>query len=43
MQLHNGNVTFDSRPGEGTTFHLRFPAQEPARPAARREGEPVSA
>jgi len=38
MQLHNGNVTFDSRPGEGTTFHLRFPAQEQrARPRAGKE------
>lgn len=26
MQLHNGSVEFDSRDGEGTTFHLRLPA-----------------
>jgi len=26
MQLHNGTVEFDSRPGEGTIFRLRFPA-----------------
>jgi len=25
MQLHNGSVEFDSRDGEGTTFHLRLP------------------
>ena len=43
MQLHNGDVSFDSRPGEGTTFHLRFPAQEAARSAARRESSTVTA
>jgi PAS domain S-box-containing protein len=43
MQLHNGDVSFDSRPGLGTTFHLRFPAQEQARTATRREGAQVSA
>jgi PAS domain S-box-containing protein len=26
MQLHNGSVEFDSRDGQGTTFHLRLPA-----------------
>ncbi len=26
MQLHNGSVEFDSRDGDGTTFHLRLPA-----------------
>jgi len=25
MQLHNGSVEFDSRDGQGTTFHLRLP------------------
>jgi len=39
MQLHNGDVSFDSRPGEGTTFHLRFPAQGPARVVVRREAQ----
>jgi PAS domain S-box-containing protein len=29
MQLHNGTVEFDSRPGQGTTFRLRFPLSEP--------------
>ena len=24
VQLHNGQITFDSTPGQGTTFHLRF-------------------
>ena len=43
MQLHNGDVNFDSRPGEGTTFHLRFPVQEQARAAVRPEGAHVSA
>ena len=28
MQLHNGSVDFESRPGDGTTFHLRFPQAE---------------
>jgi signal transduction histidine kinase len=27
VQLHNGNITFESVPGEGTTFHLRFKRQ----------------
>jgi signal transduction histidine kinase len=27
VQLHNGNITFESAPGEGTTFHLRFKKQ----------------
>jgi len=26
LQLHNGSIEFDSREGEGTTFHLRLPA-----------------
>jgi hypothetical protein len=26
MQLHNGSVEFESEPGQGTVFHLRFPA-----------------
>ncbi len=43
MQLHNGDVSFDSRPGQGTTFHLRFPAQEQTRTAVRSEGAQVSA
>ncbi len=25
VQLHNGQITFDSSPGTGTTFYLRFP------------------
>ena len=43
MQLHNGDVNFESRPGEGTTFHLRFPAQEQVRATVRPEGAKVSA
>ncbi len=31
MQLHNGSVEFESRAGEGTTFHLRLPLGEPRR------------
>jgi signal transduction histidine kinase len=26
IQLHNGAIDFDTKPGEGTTFRLRFPA-----------------
>lgn len=29
MQLHNGSVDFESSPGLGTTFRLRFPQREP--------------
>jgi PAS domain S-box-containing protein len=29
MQLHNGSVDFESLPGTGTTFRLRFPQREP--------------
>ena len=29
MQLHNGSIDFDSQPGKGTTFRLRFPAKAP--------------
>lgn len=28
MQLHNGSIEFDSKPGEGTTFRLQFPLEE---------------
>jgi len=28
VQLHNATIDFNSRPGEGTTFRLRFPAAE---------------
>ena len=31
VQLHNGTMDFESQPGQGTTFHLRFPASEQAR------------
>jgi signal transduction histidine kinase len=37
MQLHNGSVQFESQPGQGTAFHLRFPATELARGAASRQ------
>jgi signal transduction histidine kinase len=38
MQLHNGSVEFESEPGQGTVFHLRFPAGEPVRAASLRRG-----
>jgi signal transduction histidine kinase len=38
MQLHNGSVQFESQPEQGTAFHLRFPATEPVRAAASRQG-----
>jgi signal transduction histidine kinase len=38
MQLHNGSVDFDTGP-QGTTFHLRFPAQE----AGVRDAQPEMA
>ncbi len=28
VQLHNGSISFDSKPGDGTKFELRFPALE---------------
>jgi PAS domain S-box-containing protein len=34
MQLHNGSLEFESQPGQGTTFHLRFPAAEHVRSAS---------
>ncbi|MGI9103996.1 MAG: sensor histidine kinase [Terriglobales bacterium] len=36
MQLHNGSVEFESHPGQGTTFYLRFPAMETVHPAPSR-------
>jgi signal transduction histidine kinase len=38
MQLHNGSMEFESEPGEGTVFHLRFPASEQAGAAGSRPG-----
>ena len=43
MQLHNGNITYDSRPGQGTTFHLQLPAQEQLQVAAGSEAAPAQA
>ena len=37
MQLHNGSLQFESQPGQGTVFYLRFPAAQPTRGAASRE------
>jgi len=34
MQLHNGSMEFESQPGHGTTFLLRFPAAEQVRSAS---------
>jgi signal transduction histidine kinase len=34
LQLHNGSLEFESQPGQGSTFHLRFPAAEQERPAS---------
>jgi len=28
MQLHNGSIDFESTPGMGTTFRLKFPQRE---------------
>jgi CheY-like chemotaxis protein len=44
MQAHEGAVSVDSRPGEGSTFHLYFPALEAAaeRPPLKLES-PASA
>jgi PAS domain S-box-containing protein len=36
MQLHNGSMEFESEPGQGTVFHLRFPASEQTTVAAAR-------
>jgi signal transduction histidine kinase len=42
VQLHNGEMHFDSVMGEGTTFHLRFPLVEAARePLLTRERSTV--
>jgi signal transduction histidine kinase len=38
MQLHNGSVEFESEPGQGTVFHLRFPASEQLQAAASQPG-----
>jgi signal transduction histidine kinase len=43
MQLHNGEVEFDSQSGRGTIFRLRFPALEPSRAEAPSEGRAVPA
>jgi signal transduction histidine kinase len=29
VQAHNGRITLDSRPGQGTTFSLVLPVTEP--------------
>jgi signal transduction histidine kinase len=34
VQLHSGNITFESDPGKGTRFFLRFPASKPEELAA---------
>ena len=41
MQNHAGAVTVESAPGEGTTFHLYFPASEGAAPVAQITVRPV--
>jgi PAS domain S-box-containing protein len=38
MQLHNGSLQFESQPGQGTAFHLRFPAGEQARTVSSEQG-----
>lgn len=30
VEAHGGSIEFESRPGEGTTFHVRLPAPPPA-------------
>jgi signal transduction histidine kinase len=42
MQLHNGSVEFESQPGQGTVFHMKFPASEPAGAADSRAGQGVT-
>lgn len=39
IQLHNATIDFTTRPGEGTTFYLRFPATDEV--SAEQETEPV--
>ncbi|MBK5292426.1 MAG: PAS domain-containing protein [Acidobacteriia bacterium] len=34
VQLHNATIDFVSSAGEGTTFHMRYPAAEPSRRGA---------
>lgn len=38
MQLHNGSVEFESEPGQGTVFRLRFPASEQLHEATSQPG-----
>ncbi|HEX9120726.1 MAG TPA: ATP-binding protein [Terriglobales bacterium] len=38
MQLHNGSMEFESEPGQGTVFHLRFPASEQLHAASSQQG-----
>ncbi|MFI5113249.1 MAG: nitrogen regulation protein NR(II) [Terriglobales bacterium] len=38
MQLHNGSVEFESEPGQGTVFRLRFPASEQLHAATSQPG-----
>ncbi len=33
LQLHNGSLQFESQPGQGTVFHLRFPGTDHVRAA----------
>lgn len=30
VERHNGAIWFESKPGEGTTFHVKLPAKEPS-------------
>jgi signal transduction histidine kinase/ActR/RegA family two-component response regulator len=41
MKSHEGSISVYSRPGEGTTFHLYFPAIESAAPARQTKLKPI--
>jgi PAS domain S-box-containing protein len=42
VKAHKGQIDIQSRPGQGTCVRLRFPACQPANPAAESRPEPAS-